>query len=247
VLPSNQGTSSSYQSNFYRPNYQQGVTQEALADYLSPLRDTLPTPIMPTVATPDIPPLGYALAQLHGIYVLAQNTQGLIVVDMHAAHERLMYERLKGAWHMGRLASQPLLLAQTVAVSRGEAELAEQAKTWFAQLGFDIDRLGEEAVAVRAIPALLHKADLSALVRDVLADFKVHGQSQRVEDAINELFSSMACHGAVRANRALSLPEMNALLREMESTEFSSQCNHGRPTWKQFSLADLDKLFWRGR
>lgn len=247
VLPSNQGSFNSYQPNFSRQNYQQGVTQEALADYLSPLRESLPTPTMPIVATPDIPPLGYALAQLHGIYILAQNTQGLIVVDMHAAHERLVYERLKVAWQMGRLASQPLLLAQTVAVSRTEAELAEQAKTWFAQLGFDIDRLGEEAVAVRAIPALLHKADLSALVRDVLADFKVHGQSQRIEEAINELFSSMACHGAVRANRALSLPEMNALLREMESTEFSSQCNHGRPTWKQFSLADLDKLFWRGR
>ena len=110
-----------------------------------------------------------------------------------------------------------------------------------------MDRIGQEALAVRAIPALLHKADLSALLRDVLADFKVHGQSQRIETAINELFSSMACHGAVRANRALSLPEMNALLREMESTEFSSQCNHGRPTWKQFTMADLDKLFWRGR
>lgn len=247
VLPSNQGASASYSFNSYRPPVNQGVTQEALADYLAPLRESLPTPSMPTVATPDIPPLGYALAQLHGIYVLAQNTQGLIVVDMHAAHERLMYEQLKSAWVMGRLASQPLLLAQTVAVSRSEAESAEQAKVWFSQLGFDIDRMGEESVAVRAIPALLHKADLTALVRDVLADFKVHGQSQRIETAINELFSSMACHGAVRANRALSLPEMNALLRDMESTEFSSQCNHGRPTWKQFSLADLDKLFWRGR
>ncbi|HNP01985.1 MAG TPA: DNA mismatch repair protein MutL, partial [Agitococcus sp.] len=198
-------------------------------------------------ATPDIPPLGYALAQLHGIYVLAQNSQGLIIVDMHAAHERLVYENLKKAWQTGRLASQPLLLPQTIAVSKNEAELAEQAQTWFSQLGLEIDRIGQEALAVRAIPALLQKSDLTGLVRDVLADFKEHGQSQRIEEAINELFASMACHGAVRANRALSLPEMNALLREMEATEFSSQCNHGRPTWKQFSLADLDKLFWRGR
>ena len=245
VLPASHSQGQS--TDFYRPAVAQGITQEALADYLSPLRESLPTPTMPIVATPDIPPLGYALAQLHGIYILAQNTQGLIIVDMHAAHERLMYERLKSAWFTGRLASQPLLLAQTVAVSRAEADLAEQAKIWFSQLGFEVDRIGQEALAVRAIPALLHKADLSALLRDVLADFKVHGQSQRIESAINELFSSMACHGAVRANRALSLPEMNALLREMESTEFSSQCNHGRPTWKQFTMADLDKLFWRGR
>ena len=134
-----------------------------------------------------------------------------------------------------------------MAVRRAEAELMESAKAWFSQLGFDVDRIAEETVAVRAIPALLHKADLTGLIRDILADFKTHNQSYRVEEAINNLFSSMACHGAVRANRALSLPEMNALLRDMEATEFSSQCNHGRPTWKQFSLADLDKLFWRGR
>ena len=124
----------------------------------------------------------------------------------------------KIAWQTGRLASQPLLIGQTVAVSRAEAELSERAQAWFQQLGFDVDRIGEEAVVVRAIPALLHKADLSGLIRDILADFRTHGQSQRVEEAINELFSSMACHGAVRANRALSLPEMNALLRDMEAT-----------------------------
>ncbi len=220
--------------------------QDALADYLAPLRDTVSAPVSRT-ETADMPPLGYALAQLHGIYVLAQNAQGLIIIDMHAAHERLMYERLKIAWQTGRLASQPLLIGQTVAVSRAEAELVEPAKAWFTQLGFDVDRIGEETLAVRAIPALLHKADLAGLIRDILADFKTHGQSYRVEEAINDLFSSMACHGAVRANRALSLPEMNALLRDMEATEFSSQCNHGRPTWRQFSLAELDKLFWRGR
>lgn len=234
--------------NFYRPPLaQQPMAQDTLADYLAPLREHISIPTMVQDAAPDMPPLGYALAQLHGIYILAQNMQGMIIVDMHAAHERLVYERLKTAWQSGRLASQPLLIGQTVAVSRAEAELAEQAQAWFVRLGFEIDRIGEEALAVRAIPALLNKADLPAMIRDVLADFKTHGQSHRVEEAVNELFGTMACHGAVRANRALSLPEMNALLRDMEATEFSSQCNHGRPTWKQFTLADLDKLFWRGR
>ncbi|MCP5174772.1 MAG: DNA mismatch repair endonuclease MutL [Moraxellaceae bacterium] len=243
-------SSPNYQSytQYAPPSYTQtSQAQEAIASYLAPLRDNVASTPLPVANTPDTPPLGYALAQVHGIYILAQNTQGLVIVDMHAAHERLVYERLKQAWQLGRLASQPLLLAQTVALSRAEADLAEQAKAWFLQLGFDIDRIAEEAVAVRAIPALLHKTDLTALLRDVLADFKLHGQSHRIEEAINELFASMACHGAVRANRALSLPEMNALLRDMEQTAFSSQCNHGRPTWKQFSLADLDKLFWRGR
>ena len=240
VLPS-----AGYSQPYRTSDHSTPQAQDALADYLAPLRDAVPAPYH--VPASQTPPLGYALAQLHGIYVLAQNEQGLIIVDMHAAHERLMYERLKVAWQTGRLASQPLLIGQTIAVSRAEAELSEQAKSWFQQLGFDVDRIGEEAVAVRAIPALLHKADLAGLIRDILADFRTHGQSHRVEEAINELFSSMACHGAVRANRALSLPEMNALLRDMETTEFSSQCNHGRPTWRQFNLAELDKLFWRGR
>ncbi len=245
VLPTGDAPSS-YRQN-YHSSTQTPQAQDALADYLAPLRDVIPQPNQALPVSVNMPPLGYALAQLHGIYVLAQNEHGLVIVDMHAAHERLMYERLKHAWQTGRLASQPLLIGQTIAVSRAEAELSEQAQLWFQQLGFEIDRIGEEAVAIRAIPALLHKADLAGLIRDILADFKTHGQSQRVEDAINELFSSMACHGAVRANRALSLPEMNALLRDMEVTEFSSQCNHGRPTWRQFSVAELDKLFWRGR
>jgi len=227
---------------------------DRLADYLAPLRDTggveplsVPSTPLPSADVPGMPPLGYALAQLHGIYILAQNAQGLVIVDMHAAHERLVYERLKTAWSEGRLASQPLLIPQTVALSATEAELAEQGREWFARLGFEVDRLGEESLAIRAIPALLPKADIAALVRDVVSDLREHGQSSRVEEAINELFGTMACHGAVRANRALSLPEMNTLLRDMEATEFSSQCNHGRPTWRQMSLAELDKLFWRGR
>ncbi|RZU47017.1 DNA mismatch repair protein MutL [Fluviicoccus keumensis] len=228
--------------------------RDSLSDYLAPLRDLPDDAPMPrpealpdTTAVPGMPPLGYALAQLHGIYILAQNAQGLVIVDMHAAHERLVYERLKVAWETGRLASQPLLIPQTVALSRTEAELAEQGREWFSRLGFEVDRIGEEALAIRAVPALLPKADILPLVRDVVADLREHGQSTRVEEAINELFGTMACHGAVRANRSLTLPEMNMLLRDMEATEFSSQCNHGRPTWRQMSLAELDKLFWRGR
>ena len=226
------------------------AVQDAIADYLAPLRDAWTTEGEAPRAddkAPGLPPLGYALAQLHGIYILAQNAEGLVIVDMHAAHERLVYERLKAAWAEGRLASQPLLLPQTVAVSRGEAELAEQSAPWLARLGLEVDRIGEEALAVRSVPALLPKANLPGLLRDILADVKVHGQSQRVEEAINELLGTMACHGAVRANRALSLPEMNALLRDMEATAFSSQCNHGRPTWRQLGMSELDKLFWRGR
>jgi DNA mismatch repair protein MutL len=179
---------------------------DRLADYLAPLRDRsgpeqdgeeqLPSPVV-SAAPAGMPPLGYALAQLHGIYILAQNAHGLVIVDMHAAHERLVYERLKTAWAEGRLASQPLLIPQTVALSANEAELAEQGKEWFARLGFEVDRLGEEALAVRAVPALLPKADIAALVRDVVSDLREHGQSTRVEEAINELFGTMACHGEI--------------------------------------------------
>lgn len=237
------------------PVHVPAALNDRLADYLAPLRDRNETEedagerrLASAAENPaGMPPLGYALAQLHGVYILAQNAQGLVIVDMHAAHERLVYERLKTAWAGGRLASQPLLIPQTVALSASEAELAEQGREWFARLGFEVDRLGVEAVAVRAVPALLPKADIAALVRDVVSDLREHGQSTRVEEAINELFGTMACHGAVRANRSLTLPEMNTLLRDMEATEFSSQCNHGRPTWRQMSLAELDRLFWRGR
>lgn len=232
---------------------------DRLSEYLAPLRDpsiSAETPGITTESTkqadlpaapPGMPPLGYALAQLHGVYILSQNAQGLVIVDMHAAHERLVYERLKKAWSEGRLASQPLLIPQTVALSETEIELAVEGREWFQRLGFEIDQLSGETLAIRAVPALLPKADTGALVRDVVADLREHGQSSRVEEAINELFGTMACHGAVRANRSLSLTEMNTLLRDMEATEFSSQCNHGRPTWRQMSLAELDKLFWRGR
>src|SRR5690606_11618427 len=190
---------------------------------------------------------GYAVAQLHGIYVLAESREGLVVVDMHAAHERIGYEKLKRAHDGEGLRSQPLLVPVTVAVSEREADVAEREAETLAKLAFEVTRAGLQSLAVRSVPALLAQADVEALLRDVLADLREHGQSRRIAEARDELLSSMACHGAVRANRRLTLPEMNALLREMEATERSGQCNHGRPTWAFFSLPEIDKWFLRGR
>lgn len=195
----------------------------------------------------ETPPLGYAIAQLKGIYILAENTQGLIVVDMHAAHERITYERMKSQVQATGIQSQPLLVPQTIAVSDKEAGCAEDYSETFGRLGFEIARVGPESVLVRQVPVLLNRADVETLVRDVLADLIEHGRSQRIQQRINEVLSTMACHGSVRANRRLSLPEMNALLRDMEATERSGQCNHGRPTWSQLSLQQLDSLFLRGQ
>jgi DNA mismatch repair protein MutL len=195
----------------------------------------------------DSPPLGYAIAQLKGIYILAENAQGLIVVDMHAAHERVTYERLKAAFADGGVQSQPLLVPLTIAVSDKEVAYADTQKDVFGQLGFIIEAAGPESLLVRQIPVVLHKANVEQLVRDVLSDSIQYGSSERIQQHINELLSTMACHGSVRANRKLSIPEMNALLRDMEATERSGQCNHGRPTFMQFSLGDIDKWFMRGR
>ncbi|MEJ2686098.1 MAG: DNA mismatch repair endonuclease MutL [Gammaproteobacteria bacterium] len=193
------------------------------------------------------PPLGYALAQLHGVYVLAQNAHGLVLVDMHAAHERITYEGLKTTHGEDGIRSQPLLVPVTVPVSRREAELAEEHQGLFGELGFDVDRMGPETLAVRRIPALLRDSDAGALVRDVLSDLATYGTSSRLREAFNDVLATMACHGSVRANRRLGLEEMNALLREMERTERSGQCNHGRPTWIQLGMDELDSLFLRGR
>jgi DNA mismatch repair protein MutL len=195
----------------------------------------------------DIPPLGFALAQLHGVYILAQNAQGLVVVDMHAAHERITYEKLKIAQSGEGIRSQMLLVPLMIAVSEREASTVEEHAERFAELGFEIVRSGLQGVTVRRVPSLLASADVSQLVRDVIADLTTHGNSRRVEEAGNELLATMACHGSVRANRRLTLPEMDALLREMEITERSGQCNHGRPTWVQLGMNELDRLFLRGR
>lgn len=200
-----------------------------------------------TSADAGVPPLGYAIAQLHGIYILAENAEGLIVVDMHAAHERIGYERLKNAHDGIGLQSQPLLVPITLAVGEREADIAESEAETLAALGFEVTRAGPGSLHVRSIPALLAHAEPEGLLRDVLTDLREHGQSRRVASARDELLSTMACHGAVRANRRLTLPEMNALLRDMEITERSGQCNHGRPTWARFSLAEIDRWFLRGR
>jgi DNA mismatch repair protein MutL len=192
-------------------------------------------------------PLGYALAQLQGIYILAQNREGLVIVDMHAAHERITYERLKQAWETGGISSQPLLVPMTIAVSSGEADQAEAQQAMFLELGIELDRIDEQAIAIRSVPSLLKRENAEALVRDVLSDLMTHGQSSRIREAMNEVLSTMACHGSVRANRQMTVPEMNALLRDMERTERSGQCNHGRPTWVQLSIDQLDKLFLRGQ
>jgi len=203
--------------------------------------------LVPVMQSESDAPLGYALAQLHGIFILAQNAAGLVLVDMHAAHERITYERLKRASEGEGIRAQPLLVPVPVAVSEREAALAEEAVNVFAELGLEIGRLGPEQLVVRQVPALLRNADVVALVRDVLSDMSEHGISTRLREAHNAVLSTMACHGSVRANRQLSIAEMNALLRDMEQTERSGQCNHGRPTWVQLRLEELDRLFLRGQ
>lgn len=198
-------------------------------------------------AQEEIPPLGFAIAQLKGIYILSENQQGLVLVDMHAAHERVMYERLKLAMANEGLRGQPLLVPETLALSEREVDCAEQHAQWFTQMGFELQGLGPESIAIRQIPALLKQADAAELVRDVLTDLMDYGSSDRIQAHTNELLATMSCHGAVRANRRLTLIEMNALLRDMEVTERSGQCNHGRPTWTQLGMDELDKLFLRGR
>ena len=193
------------------------------------------------------PPLGYALAQLKGIYILAENECGLVLVDMHAAHERITYERLKKSMADAQVRSQPLLVPLAVAVSRREADLAETHADLFNRLGMAVDRIGDENLVLRAVPVLLQETNAERLLRDLLADLVVFGSSGRLESEIDKVLATMACHGSVRANRRLSLEEMNVLLRDMERTERSDQCNHGRPTWRQLALDDLDKLFMRGQ
>ena len=205
-------------------------------------------PVMPAASDQEtVPPLGYAVAQLHGIFILAENQQGLVVVDMHAAHERITYERLKQSWSEDKVRSQPLLVPVSLAVSSREADFAEQQPEVFSRLGFMVERAGPETLVVREVPAMLRDSDSEAMVRDVLSDLLAQGSSERIEQKLDELLSTMACHGSVRANRRLTIPEMNALLRDMEATERSGQCNHGRPTWTQMSLKDLDRLFMRGQ
>ncbi|WP_158883621.1 DNA mismatch repair endonuclease MutL [Rhodanobacter sp. L36] len=229
-----------------------GVRDAPLADYAALLGESGSTQQsfqspMAAKEEGETPPLGFAIAQLKSIFVLAENAQGLVLVDMHAAHERITYERLKSARVSSNLRSQMLLVPLSIAVSAKEAAAAEEHADALAEWGLELSRSGPSTIVVRRIPALLEGADVAQLSRDVLSELAQHGSSRRLQEVENELLSTMACHGSVRAGRRLTIPEMNALLRDMEATERSGQCNHGRPTWVQLNLAELDKLFMRGR
>ncbi|WP_342220484.1 DNA mismatch repair endonuclease MutL [Rickettsiella endosymbiont of Miltochrista miniata] len=234
------------------PSYNTETHHEYIS---SPEQKELLTEKSPTilVATTPIgnlladPPLGFALAQLHGIYILAQNTQGLILVDIHAAHERILYERLKQDVENAGIKTQILLIPICLTLSQSQILLLEEYASLFTQFGFKFENLGPETIVVRQIPELLTQHNIEQLVQDVLSDLNQHTSSQHIAEKINELLSSIACHSAIRAHRNMTLIEMNQLLRDMEQTSRSNQCNHGRPTWKQLSLPDIDRLFLRGR
>ncbi len=241
-----------------KPTYQAGLTQqtslplsiaESISAYasLSPYAMAEQKPRLPVSAEQDTHPLGYAIAHIHNIYILAETTKGVILVDTHAAHERVTYERLKRQYQEGFVPSQPLLLPIKITVSAAEADLAEQEYEYFSSLGFELNRSGPETIILRSTPALLGNVDKELLIRDVLADINEHGMSQRIQEQSNRLLATIACHGSVRAKRRLNIDEMNALLRDMEQTERIGQCNHGRPTWIELSTQELDKFFLRGQ
>jgi len=207
----------------------------------------LESPAVAGQAQEHIPPLGFALGQLMGIYILAQNNQGLVIVDMHAAHERVTYEKLKSSLDNHTLSMQPLLIPVTFQGNGSDIVTAGENKEILSDLGFEIAILSPTTLAVRAVPTILKDTDVVKLARDILNELREFDTGQLLINKRNELLSSMACHNAIRANRILSIPEMNALLREMEETERSDQCNHGRPTWFEISLAHLDKMFMRGK
>lgn len=227
------------------PRQQALAVEQPVAAYFDFVRQDA-QPALPAAQAGEAPPLGFAIAQLHGVYILAQNASGLVLVDMHAAHERILYEKLKTALD-DRPAMQPLLVPVVISASGEEAAAAEEYAETLDRLGFEVAAAGPRELVVRAVPALLAAARIPELVRALLADLDKFGASRVAAEHRNELLATMACHGAVRANRMLALPEMNALLRQMEETERADQCNHGRPTWTQLSMDELDRLFLRGR
>ena len=240
------------QAHFALPEAAHRASADAYRSYLSAptaqVQDEPPAqgPVNGSAPHGTSAPLGYAIAQLHGVYILAQAADGMVLVDMHAAHERIMYEGMKKLLG-GETSQQQLLMPEVLNVTPAQADMAEEHSQEFLALGFGVTRLGPDQLALRAVPTLLARRDPAGIVRDVLSDLLESGHSRRVEESINHLLATMACHAAVRAQRSLSLPEMNALLREMEGTERADQCNHGRPTWVRLSMGELDRLFLRGR
>lgn len=205
------------------------------------------TPVAEEIPQDNTPTLGYALGQLHGIYILAENAQGLVMIDMHAAHERIVYEKMKAELAKQEIAIQTLLVPLTLSLSEREADAVEHSPDIFQQFGFCIQRISKETIAVREVPQLLAQGPIEQLIRDIISDLLEKGKSSRAEEQMNKLLGTLACHASVRAHRKLTIPEMNALLREMEKTDHSGQCNHGRPTCVKLSMDDMDKLFMRGR
>jgi len=235
---------------FTQQRIQPGLPLQAVVrDNMAAYADLVGGKALQQAATDDseFPPLGYALGHLHGAYILAQNRDGLVIVDVHAAHERITYEKLKKSMRSTGVQSQPLLVPVKVQVTEREADLAEENQSVFGQLGLAIDRGGPCSLTVRAIPTLLADADVETLLRDLLADLQAIGQTDRINRQIDDMLAEAACHGSVRANRKLTVDEMNALLRDMEATDRSDQCNHGRPTWTAVTMQELDRLFSRGR
>lgn len=226
-----------------------GPSSSAVRETLASYRAMAAVPSFAASTDPaaEVPPLGFAIAQLGGVYILAENSDGLVVVDMHAAHERIVYEKLKRGYDGRDLVRQPLLVPETIAVAESEGDLVEQSGHLLEELGLVVDRSGPSSLTIREVPALLKGADVESLLRDVLADLSQSGLSNRIDDVSDDYLATMACHHSVRANRLLTIDEMNALLREMENTERADQCNHGRPTWTTITLPELDRLFLRGR
>jgi DNA mismatch repair protein MutL len=222
------------------------VVQEQMEIYRA-LHTATPVAAEGPVQQNHTPTLGYALGQLHGIYILAENEQGLVMIDMHAAHERIVYEKMKAELSTQNIAIQTLLVPLTLALSEREADAVEHSPEIFQQFGFSIQRISKETIAVREVPQLLAQGPIEQLIRDIISDLLEKGKSSRAEEQINKLLGTLACHASVRAHRKLTIPEMNALLREMEKTDHSGQCNHGRPTCVKLSMDDMDKLFMRGR
>lgn len=244
-------------ASLYEPSYQARPVQQTILplrveEDIQAYASLYPNTSLPSYTTPvhqpnEGRPLGNAIAHLHSIFILAETKTGIILVDAHAAHERVTYERLKQQHQQGKVPSQPLLLPIKFRVNIQEADLAEQEHAFFSELGFELNRSGPETLVLRSIPILLADHDMEMLIRDVLADILEHGSSQRIQDQANEILATIACHGAVRANRRLTIDEMNALLRDMEQTDRAGQCNHGRPTWVALSTQELDKFFLRGQ